>query len=197
MRVYIALKARILSGEFVSGDRLDPALLARDLASSVTPVRDALHRLMGERIIESWEQAGFRIPLVTEAGLRELYAWSAELMTLVTRMASHSAGSELPNLGIPEPLPSDANAIFHRLAAASRNHEVRATVAMLNDRLVIVRRHETMLIKDDDTLEALGGSVLAHRWADVRAQLLVYHRQRLRAVPELAEALRPADPGNR
>jgi hypothetical protein len=197
MRVYLALKARILSGEFVSGDRLDPALLARDLASSVTPVRDALHRLMGERIIESWEQAGFRIPLVTEAGLRELYGWSGELMALVTRMAGRVVGSDLKKIGKPDRIGADACAIFDTLAAASHNHEVRATVAMLNDRLAIVRRQETSLLKDDDALEALGKSVMSHRWAEVRAGLLVYHRQRLRIVPELAEALRPIDSGNR
>jgi hypothetical protein len=197
MRVYQALKARILSGEFASGDRLDPALLARDLVSSVTPVRDALHRLMGERIIESWEQAGFRIPLVTEAGLRDLYGWSAELMAMVVRMARRTNGSDPPKTGKPDRISPEASQMFDSLAAASHNHEVRVAVAMLNDRLAIVRRHERTLIKDEDALKALGGKVMAHRWAEVRAGLLVYHRQRLRLVPELADALRPVDPGYR
>ncbi|MDB5700785.1 MAG: GntR family transcriptional regulator [Sphingomonadales bacterium] len=197
MRVYGALKGRILSGEFVSGDRLDPALLARDLVSSVTPVRDALHRLMGERIIESWEQAGFRMPLVTEAGLRELYGWSAELMTLVTRMAVAAAGSDPPSVRNPESIGSEAAEIFDRLAAVAHNHEVRAAVGSLNDRLALARRHETLLLNDASVIQALSASVAAQRWAEVRAGLLVYHRQRMRIVPALAQVLRPVESGTR
>src|SRR3546814_4258715 len=52
-RVYIELKARAMRGEFAPGERLDPAVLARNLEVSATPVRDALHRLSGERIIDS------------------------------------------------------------------------------------------------------------------------------------------------
>ena len=46
-RVYIELKARAMRGEFAPGERLDPAVLARNLEVSATPVRDALHRLSG------------------------------------------------------------------------------------------------------------------------------------------------------
>ena len=51
-RVYGALRERILANVFAPGARLDPAVLASELASSVTPVRDALHLLAGEQLVE-------------------------------------------------------------------------------------------------------------------------------------------------
>ncbi|KAB2855628.1 MAG: GntR family transcriptional regulator, partial [Sphingopyxis terrae] len=79
-RVYLDLKARILAGTYPPGTRLEAAQLAKSLASSATPVRDALYRLSGERIIESWHQEGFRQPLLSEADLVDLYWWTGALL---------------------------------------------------------------------------------------------------------------------
>ena len=57
-RVYFELKAKVMRAAFAPGERLDPAQLARNLGVSPTPVRDALHRLSGERLIETWHQEG-------------------------------------------------------------------------------------------------------------------------------------------
>ena len=71
-RVYRVLKAQVMHGEFAPGERLDPSVLARDLGASPTPVRDALHRLSGERLVDSWHQEGLRQPIVGEGDLRDL-----------------------------------------------------------------------------------------------------------------------------
>src|SRR3546814_4967838 len=78
-RVYIDLKVRIMTGAYPPGTRLDPRQLARAMDASATPVRDALHRLSGERIVDSWHQEGFRQPLLTEADLVDLYEWGGML----------------------------------------------------------------------------------------------------------------------
>ena len=44
-RVYDTLKRAMMERRFRPGDRLDPAMLAEDLNSSTTPVREALDRL--------------------------------------------------------------------------------------------------------------------------------------------------------
>ena len=84
-RVYLDLKARILSGTYPPGTRLEPVHLAKSLASSATPVRDALYRLSGERIIESWHQEGFRQPLLNEADLVDLYGWAGALLAMALK----------------------------------------------------------------------------------------------------------------
>jgi len=52
-RVYAAIRKRLRDGLYRPGERLEPALLSDELNASVTPVRDALHRLTGERLVEA------------------------------------------------------------------------------------------------------------------------------------------------
>ncbi len=84
-RVYLDLKARIVGGAYPPGTRLDPFHLAKRLAASPTPVREALHRLSGERIVDSWHQEGFRQPIFAESDLCDLYRWSGALLGLALR----------------------------------------------------------------------------------------------------------------
>src|SRR5690606_19908960 len=84
-RVHEVLKARIMGREFRPGDRLDPAVLAAPLSASVTPVRDALHLLTGEGLVETRTSGGFHVPALDEPALKDLYGWSAELLALAIR----------------------------------------------------------------------------------------------------------------
>ena len=94
-RVYEGLKRLLLSGDHVPGERIELARFAEELASSVTPVRDALHRLAGERLIEMRTGDGFHLPMVTESALRALYAWTGDLARLAVR-ASPAGPSTIP-----------------------------------------------------------------------------------------------------
>lgn len=195
MRVYAALKARVLAGAFSPGERLDPARLSGELAASVTPIRDALHRLTGERLVDSWQHEGFRQPLVSEAGLRDLYAWSAELLALAIRAAARSerpAPRPSPQLG--DDYADNAARVFAWIAEHSPNHEHRAQVASLNDRIHVVRLVEGRLLHDCEVeLDTVAGHVEAARWNDARQALDAYHRRRLRCVPQIAAQIRPRD----
>jgi DNA-binding GntR family transcriptional regulator len=64
-RVYTALKEQLLAGRWEPGAHLEPAAIGADLSASVTPVRDALHRLVGERLVEAPRHDGFRVPTMT------------------------------------------------------------------------------------------------------------------------------------
>src|SRR5690349_24957565 len=81
-RVYAAIKQRLRDGAYRPGTRLEPAALSDELNASVTPVRDALHRLTGERLVEAPRHEGFRAPMMTETLLRQLYAWHLDLLLL-------------------------------------------------------------------------------------------------------------------
>jgi len=50
-RVHAGLRARLHAGRFVLGEPLEPQHLADELNASITPVRDALQRLVGERLV--------------------------------------------------------------------------------------------------------------------------------------------------
>jgi DNA-binding GntR family transcriptional regulator len=51
-RAYAALKAALLGGHFAPGERIVLRNVAEDLGISLTPVRDAVNRLIAERILE-------------------------------------------------------------------------------------------------------------------------------------------------
>ena len=57
-RVYFALKEQLTSGRHPPGAHLEPSVLGDELCSSITPIRDALHRLVGEKQQEGADRRG-------------------------------------------------------------------------------------------------------------------------------------------
>ena len=193
-RVYDALKAAILGGVYRPGDRLDPARLSDSFAASATPVRDALQRLHGERLVGNIRHEGFRLPLITEPDLRDLYGWSADLSgLLVRRLATTPAEPALPSEFTAAGYALATRLFFEALARRAGTREHRHAVASLNDRLEPVRRLEFYLVPDatadiTDLSEGLNGHP-----AHLRAMLTRFHQRRMKAVPALAAALRPGE----
>src|SRR5689334_5300531 len=93
-RVYAAIRQRLREGAYRPGERLEPTLLSDELNASVTPVRDALHRLTGEHLVEAPRHEGFRAPMITETMLRHLYAWHRDLLLLAVLKRQVSAIAE-------------------------------------------------------------------------------------------------------
>lgn len=191
-RVYQALKTRVMTGAFAPGERIDPARLSAELSASATPIREALHRLSGERLVESWSQEGFRQPIITEAGLRDLYQWSEDVVRLLLRAVERRgpAPSALPHL--PPGPPSEAMAAaISWLASLSLNAEYQAAATALNERAHALRLVEDRELGDADADAAgLVRAVLEGRWSDARRVVTAYHAARLRRVPDIAAHFR-------
>lgn len=192
-RVYSAIRERLVGGMFKPGERLEPALLSDELNSSVTPVRDALHRLTGERLVEAPPNAGFRAPVLTETMLRQMYSWHLDLLLLALASRTRSSARPPPPDFPPEEIPKHMkmNALFLELAAQSGNPEHSIAMSALAGRLGCVRRLESALL---DAVELETETILnAVRSGDrtaLRQSLTRYHRRRQRIVPELLELLR-------
>lgn len=192
-RVYLELKARIMAGDFAPGERLDPSRLAENLAASATPVRDALHRLSGERLIESWQHEGFRQPITTDADLRDLYIWAEATLFMALRV---------PNLppAMLDPTPERESyadriaRLFHAIAALSANREIRYAINNLTDRSHIVRAAELQVDPDLATdLSVMESSYSQAEWPSLRGSISRFHRGRIRSVGQIASRLRPRD----
>lgn len=192
-RVYAAIKQRLRDGKFRPGDRLEPAVLSDELNASVTPVRDALHRLTGERLVEAPRHEGFRIPLLTESTLRHLYAWHRDLILLA--ISGRPGREKLLGEALHQALGMDSGSpsperIFTALAHASGNPEHDAAFDSAAERLKPVHRAESLLL---DAAEKESAEILeALRNRDqrsLRTSLVRYHRRRQRMVPELLERL--------
>jgi DNA-binding GntR family transcriptional regulator len=193
-RVYEALKRQILSGELKPGERLDPARLAGDLAASATPVRDALHQLLGERIIEARPHAGFSVRIETEAGLRDLYEWHADLLAAVLRRQVRPARvRESPDAEAHGGIASTTATLFLAMAGTTGNLEHFSAMALACDRLCAARRAEPHVLADlEPELDGIASAWHAGDGASLRRLAASYHRRRLAEVPAIASLLRPS-----
>lgn len=188
-RVYDTLKDRLLSGVMLPGERLEPAALAEELNSSVTPVRDALHRLTGERLVESRTSEGFHLPQVNEPGLRDLYGWNAQLMRLVVRSWPRGLASPLAD-HLPADLHRATRAFFELFSARTGNIEYDAQVDAANDRLSAARTAERRVLPElEDELRALAIDFDRGSVAALGKRLTAYHRRRVQSVSEIVRAL--------
>lgn len=187
-RVYDTLKARLLSGRMRPDEKLEPAVLAADLNSSVTPVRDALHRLCGERLVETRHSDGFHLPRVTEPALRDLYVWNAELLRTIMAAWRREARVSLVS-DLPAEVDDATRVLFARFAGRSVNGEHVTQIDMASDRLSTARRAELAILPElGDELHALA-IAFDHDGADLRKRLAAYHRRRIAAVPAIVRAL--------
>jgi DNA-binding GntR family transcriptional regulator len=72
-KTYEHLKAAIFSGRFRPGERLAEEHLAQEMNVSRTPVREALHKLEQDGLIEPLESRGFRIPRDEREDIEDLF----------------------------------------------------------------------------------------------------------------------------
>ena len=189
-RVYLSIKSFLLSESAMRpGERVDVPDLSRRFGASATPVRAALHRLVGERLLAALPGEGFLVPRMNEPDLSDLYQWNAALLV-------NAARSSRAEPAIPEAAPSENGPIaaledlFARLAARSGNIEVEWAVAGASDRLHRPRCAEVDLIPEFEAesreLRQLSASGSP---GALRQAIVAYHRRRLRLVPAIVRSL--------
>ena len=191
-RVYLAIKSFLLTdSDHRPGDRVDVADLSRRFGASATPVRAALHRMAGERLLVSHQGEGFSVTRVTEPGLTDLYQWNAALLVNALRSTPSAAP---PPAVVAIDLDAEAihalGGLFSVLAAHCDNIEVEWAVAGANDRLHRPRRAELALLPEfAEEVAELARLIGAGDQSAVRQAIITYHRKRLRLVPALARHL--------
>lgn len=70
---YHRLRKRLLAGEYAPGERLTEEAIASGLGVSRTPVREALHKLELEGLVEPAGARGFRAPVDSTSAMNELF----------------------------------------------------------------------------------------------------------------------------
>lgn len=81
------LRRAIVSGRFEPGARLHLEDLRSEFGVSLSPLREALMGLGAERLVDVEAQRGFRIPNVSENGLKEVTRLRVEMEALALREA--------------------------------------------------------------------------------------------------------------
>ena len=171
---YLAIKQRLQSGDLAPGTRLESTKLAYDHNVSITPVRDCLHRLAGEQMVDFAHGEGFRAHLISEAELRDMLGLN--LVLLQASLADQQY--EVPNTRSAREYPERLAALCLGIARRSHNHELVTAVARLSDRLNIVRRLDTSLLGDVDAeLDQIEGALTGPD-AELRDLLVRHHERR-------------------
>ncbi len=86
-KVHSHIREQILSGKIGPSERLIEAKIARDIGTSRTPVREALHSLELEGLIESIPRVGYRVRQISDSEAVEIW----EIRSLIEGLAARWA----------------------------------------------------------------------------------------------------------
>ncbi|MBS99925.1 MAG: GntR family transcriptional regulator [Oceanospirillaceae bacterium] len=89
---YVQLKRDITEGVFRPGDKLLMSALRERYDIGAGPMREALSRLVAERLVTAASQRGFRVAPMSIDELRDIYFARAQLEALITELAVQKGG---------------------------------------------------------------------------------------------------------
>ncbi len=86
-KVYQSLRHEILTGKIPGGTHTTETSIAKHLNVSRTPVREAMQRLVQEKLIISLPRAGYIIETLTDEDIQDLFTTRFEIEVLVVKKA--------------------------------------------------------------------------------------------------------------
>jgi DNA-binding GntR family transcriptional regulator len=103
-QAYVSLQASLMSGRFAPGQRILLRDVAEQLGISLTPVRDAVNRLIAERVLERGgvgQGGGAAVPMLSADQFSQLMAVRGSLEPLATAAAlQHATSKDLDGIGV-------------------------------------------------------------------------------------------------
>ena len=151
-QIYDRIKQEILSGNISQGSRVLEGRLAKQINVSRTPVREALHVLEMEGILESFPRVGYRVRQITWEEAIEINEIRAVLEPLAARKAIESEDQSYINI----------------LEEALIQSEEAAKQGKMDSFL----KYDTEF--DEITVRAGGMKTLLDIWATLRQRLRLY-----------------------
>ena len=94
-KVYNHLREQILSGQIAPQQRLIETKIAQEIGTSRTPVREALHNLEVEGLIESIPRVGYRVRCLNPTEVEEICAIRATIEGMAADWAMNKAPGKL------------------------------------------------------------------------------------------------------
>ncbi|WP_110641616.1 DNA-binding transcriptional regulator CsiR [Salinicola sp. CPA57] len=94
LEVYQRLKADVIRGAYAPQEKLLMSRLKTRYGTGVGPLREALTRLIGERLVTGISQRGYRVAPMSIAELAAIYDARAELEGLLIRLAIERGDDE-------------------------------------------------------------------------------------------------------
>lgn len=190
MLAYQSLRLDLAGGARLPGDQIVVSDIANRLRISPTPVREALARLSGERLVDDRRNYGYFVPLPSWFDLVELYDLCELHLDAALREAEQPQRERttLPAAasGPGSPSVGDAGGVLHHaVLALSSNARLAEAGRTYVDGLAAARRIEAELYGADLDCEARLARLLGGKaWAQARSLLRdAFQLRRARAEP--------------
>lgn len=188
------IRRALQSGRYLPGQWVDPGSLAAEFSTSLTPIRLALHRLVGAGLLEDRARGGIRVPLPSEVALRDHYTWMERLLLVACDMGPPplppAGGRALDPIAPGDDLVKLTWKLFDAIAAATSHNFLHQAVRQANDQLAPVRRAKQHLLEHHaEELSDLLRHWHAQDYPALRSGLRDYHERRRQLVPSIVAAL--------
>lgn len=175
-KTYEYLKSSIFSGRFSSGERLTEEHLAEELGVSRTPVREALHKLEQDGLIEPLESRGFCIPRDSAQEIEDLFELRTVLEGYTLKIICERITEE--QIAMLEEIVNKADDAMRRKRIEEVFHWNTQFHDSLHDLVADKRRFHSLIVNmrkyvlryRKDTLQYLGA---AKRASDGHRQILL------------------------
>ncbi len=182
------LKHMLMEGVWPPGEKLEALRLADELGISMTPVRDCLNRLVGERLVDMKPGEGYRVPHISEKALRDMLAVNGALLELaLVDRSEHLSDAQFKSEN--STYADRVGSFFDFIASLSGNIIIIETVRSLNERMHAVRMKDPLVFPDAlqeiEELEQLS----TEQKAGLRNKLHLYHQRRREKASALIELL--------
>jgi DNA-binding GntR family transcriptional regulator len=136
------LSERLMAGQFAPGDKLSLRMLAEMLDVSMTPVREAVNRLVADHALEVAPNRAVRVPILNVTQFRELTALRID----IEGAAAFRAAAARDNADI-KAMSEHADAFF-REGQKPKPSLARATVANQQLHFAIYRAAKSPMLVD-------------------------------------------------
>ena len=186
---YDQLKRALMQGHWPQGAKLEALRLADAFGVSMTPIRDCLNLLVGERLVEMKPGEGYRVARISEQGLRDMLAVNATLLDFALQCPSpslHFAYINQPGMDYAD----QVSALFTAISSSAGNNVLTDCVRQFNERMHVLRNLEPQVFPD-----ASGEfERMVELWptdpVQLRSKLIFYHERRRSSAPEIFRLLR-------
>ena len=179
---YHSIKRRLMDGSWPWGSRLEAEKIADMESISITPTREILHRLVGEKMVSFAPGQGFYVPRMNETKLRGLF----ELNLILVRAAITSSSRNSSVISTDGAYPDQVSNMFLQLGSRSGNGALIEGISGLNDRLRQFRRCDDRIFQDvDSELEYIKAAANDDPTGTVLRRLVIrYHNRRIAKAAE-------------
>ena len=193
-RVYMGLRGELARAERAPGGQIRVDETAARFGISPTPVREALARLSGERLVRGCRRQGYFVPQPSASDLIQLFTLSEMHLLTAIRLQSRQSRQSPQVSGQPDgqlgTIPEDAalGRIFLTILARAKAPLLFDAGALILERLASARSTE-----DPAATQRLCADILPllenRRFAPLAGVLRSYHRARRENAVALAQAI--------